>query len=82
MRITLPAGSYDTKAIIEIINSTIQNDATIQSFREETKFNLSSEKTVYLDLPEITDSYGRTAIQLQKEIINVFMSRGLFTGLR
>ena len=31
IRITLPAGSYD-KAIIEIINNTIQNDTTIQSF--------------------------------------------------
>ena len=29
IRITLPAGSYDNKAIIEIINNTIQNDATI-----------------------------------------------------
>ena len=35
IRITLPAGSYENKAITEIINNTIQNDATIQSFREE-----------------------------------------------
>ena len=72
--ITLHAGSYDNKAIIEIINNTIQNDATIQSFREETKFDLSTRKTVYLELPKIIDSYGRTAIQLQEEIINVSMS--------
>ena len=77
IRITLPAGSYDNKAIIEIINNTIQNDATIQSFREETKFDLSTGKTVYLELPKVTDSYGRTAIQLQEEIINVSMSREL-----
>ena len=32
IRITLPAGNYDNKAIIEIINNTTQNDATIQSF--------------------------------------------------
>ena len=32
IRITLPAGSYVNKAIIEIINNTIQNDVTIQSF--------------------------------------------------
>ena len=38
--ITLPAGSYDNWAIIEIINNTIQNNATIQSFLEETKFDL------------------------------------------
>ena len=44
IRITLPAGSYDNKAIIEIINNTIQNVATIQSFREGTKFDLSTEK--------------------------------------
>ena len=77
IRITLPAGSYDNKAIIEIINNTIQNDATIQSFREETKFDLSTGKTVYLELPKVIDSYGRTAIQLQEEIINVSMSREL-----
>ena len=75
--ITLPAGSYDNKAIIEIINNTIQNDATIESFREETKFDLSTEKSVYLELPKIIDLYGRTAIQLQEEIINVSMSREL-----
>ena len=77
IRIILPAGSYDNKAIIEIINNTIQNDATIQSFREETKFDLSTGKTVYLELPKIIHSYGRTAIQLQKEIINVSMSHEL-----
>ena len=77
IRITLPAGSYENKAIIEIINNTIQNDATIQSFREETKFDLSTRKTVYLELPKVIDSYGRTAIQLQEEIINVSMSREL-----
>ena len=77
IRITLPAGSYENKAIIEIINNTIQNDATIQSFREETKFDLSTGKTVYLKLPKVIDSYGRTAIQLQEEIINVSMSREL-----
>ena len=77
IRITLPAGSYENKAIIEIINNTIQNDATIQSFREETKFDLSTGKTVYLELPKVIDSYGRTAIQLQEEIINVLMSREL-----
>ena len=74
IRITLPAGSYENKAIIEIINNTIQNDATIQSFREETKFDLSTGKTVYLELPKVIDSYGRTAVQLQEEIINVSMS--------
>ena len=74
IRITLPVGSYDNKAIIEIVNNTIQNDATIQSFGEETKFDLSTGKTVYLELPKIIDSYGRTAIQLQEEIINVSMS--------
>ena len=77
IRITLPAGSYENKAFIEIINNTIQNDATIQSFREETKFDLSTGKTVYLELPKVIDSYGRTAIQLQEEIINVSMSREL-----
>ena len=77
IRIALPAGSYDNKAIIEIINNTIQNDAMIQSFREETKFDLSTGKTVYLELPKVIDSYGRTAIQLQEEIINVSMSREL-----
>ena len=77
IRITLPAGSYENKAIIEIINNTIQNDATIQSFREETKFGLSTGKTVYLELLKVIDSYGRTAIQLQEEIINVSMSRKL-----
>ena len=49
----------------------------IQSFREETKFDLSTGKTVYLELPKLIDSYGRTAIQLQEEIINVSMSREL-----
>ena len=77
IRIILPAGSYDNKAIIEIISNTIQNDATIQSFREETKFDLSTGKSVYLELPKIIDSYGRTDIQLQEEIINVSMSREL-----
>ena len=77
IRITLPAGSYDNKAIIEIINNTIQNDTTIQSFREDTKFDLSTGKTVYLELPKIIDSFGRTAIQLQEEINNVSMSREL-----
>ena len=81
IRITLPAGSYDNKAIIEIINNTIQNDATIKSFREETKFDLSTEKSVYLELPKIIDLYGRTAIQLQEEIINVSMSRELAFSL-
>ena len=77
IRITLPAESYDNKAIIEIINNTVQNDALIQSFREETKFDLSTGKPVYLEPPKIIDSYGRTAIQLQEEIINVSMSREL-----
>ena len=77
IRITLPAGSYDNKAIIEIINNTVQNDTTIQSFREETKYDLSTGKTVYLELPNIIDSYGRTTIQLQEEIISVSMSREL-----
>ena len=77
IRITLPARSYDNKAIIEIINNTIQNDATIQSFREETKFDLSTGKSVYLELPKIIGSYRRTTIQLQEEIINVSMSREL-----
>ena len=74
IRITLPAGSYDNKAIIDIINNTIQNDTTIQSLREETKYDLSTGKTVYLELPKVIDSYGRTAIQLQEEIISVSMS--------
>ena len=74
IRITLPAGNYDNKAIIEIINNTIQNDTTIQSFREETKCDLSTGRTVYLELPKVIDSYGRTAIQLQEEIISVLMS--------
>ena len=77
IRIALPAGSYDNKAIIEIINNTIQNDATIQSFREETKIDLSTGKSVYLELPKIIDSYGKTAIKLQEEIFNVSMSREL-----
>ena len=77
IRITLPAGSYDNKAIIEIINNTIQNDTTIQSFREETKINLSTGKYVYLELPKVIDSYGRTAVQLQEEIISVSLSREL-----
>ena len=77
IRITLPAGSYDNKAIIGIINNTTQNDTTIQSFREETKYDLSTGKTVYLELPKVIDSYGRTAIQLQEEIISVSMSREL-----
>ena len=77
IRITLPAGSYDNKAIIEIINNTIQNDTTIQSFHEEIKFDLSTGKPVYLELPKVIDSYRRTAIQLQEEIINVSMSRKL-----
>ena len=46
IRITLPVGSYDKKAIIEIINNTIENNATIQSFQEETKFDRSTGKTV------------------------------------
>ena len=33
IRITFSAGSYDNKAIIEIINNTIQNDGTIQFFQ-------------------------------------------------
>ena len=82
IRITLPAGSYDNKVIIEIINNTIQNDATIQSFREEMKFDLSTRKSVYLELPKIIDSYGRTAIQLQEEIINVSISHELAYLLR
>ena len=77
IRITSPAGSYDNKAVIEIINNTIQNDAIIQSFREEMKFDLSTGKTVYLELPKIINSYGRTGIQLQEELINVSMSRKL-----
>ena len=78
IRITLAARSYDNQAIIEIINNTIQNDATIQSFREEMKFDLSTGiRSVYLELPKVIDSYGRTAIQLQEEIINVSMSREL-----
>ena len=77
IRITLSAGSYDNKAIIEIINNTMQNDTTIQSFREETKYDLSTGKTVYLELPKVIDSYGRTAIQLQDDIISVSMSREL-----
>ena len=77
IRITLPAGSYDNKAIIKIINNTVQNDATIKSFREEMKFDLSTGESVYLELAKIIDSYGRTVIQLQEEIINVFMSREL-----
>ena len=32
---------------------------------------------MYLELPKVIDSYGRTAIQLQEEIINVSMSREL-----
>ena len=32
IRITLLAGGDDNKAVIEIINNTIQNDATVQSF--------------------------------------------------
>ena len=32
---------------------------------------------MYLELPKVIDSYGRTAIQLQEEIINVSMSRVL-----
>ena len=77
IRITLPAGSYDNKAIMGITNNTIQNDATIQSFREGTKLDLPSGKSVYLELPKIIDSYGRTAIQFQEEIINVSMSHEL-----
>ena len=65
IRITLPAGSYDKKAITEIINNTIQNDATIQSFQEQTKFDLSTGKSVYLEFPKLIDSYRRTAIPLQ-----------------
>ena len=34
IRITLPSGSYDNKAIIEIINNTIENDSTIQRRNE------------------------------------------------
>ena len=41
------------------------------------KFDLSTGKTVYLELLKIIDSYRRTAIQLQEEIINVSMSRKL-----
>ena len=82
IRITLSAGSYDNKAIIEIINNTVQNDTTIQSLREDRKFDLSTGKTVYRELPKIIDSYGRTAIQLQEEIINVSMSRELAYLLR
>ena len=37
---------------------------------------------MYLELPKIIDSYGRTAIQLQEEIINVSMSRELAYLLR
>ena len=77
IRIALPAGSYDNKAIIEIINNTIQNDATTQSFREETKIDLSTGKSAYLELPKIIDSYARTAIQLQEEIFNMSMPREL-----
>ena len=77
IRIILPVGSYDNKAIIEIVNNTIQNNALIQSFREERKFDLFTGKPVSLELPKIIDSYGRTAIKLQEEITNISMSREL-----
>ena len=41
------------------------------------KFDLFTGKTVHLELPNIIDSYGRTAIQLQEEIINGSMSHEL-----
>ena len=67
IRITLPAGSYDNKAIIEIINNTIQNDTTIQSFREETKFDLSTGKTVYLELPKVIVHMGEPLFNFRKK---------------
>ena len=67
IRITLPAGSYDNKAIIEIINNTIQNDTMIQSFQEETKYDLSTGKTVYLELPKVIDSYGEPLFNFRKK---------------
>ena len=65
-KITLPAGSYD-KAIIGIINNTIQNDTTIQSFREEMKYDLSTGKTVYLELPKVIYSYGEPLFNFRKK---------------
>ena len=54
-----------------------KNRGALQSFREETKFGLSIGKAVYLELPKIIYSYGRTDIQLKEEIIDVSMSHEL-----
>ena len=52
LRITLPAGSYDNKAIIEIINNTRQNDARRNEIRSVHR------KNCVPGTPKVIDSYG------------------------
>ena len=75
--ISIAAGNYDTKIIIDLINQAIQDNEDLQTYRQKTKVILSNGKSFFLEIPKVMDAQGRTAFQLQEEIKSIKISREL-----
>ena len=75
--ISIAAGTYDTEAIVDLINQAIQENEDLQTYRQKTKLVLSNGKSFFREIPKIMDAQGRTAFQLQEEIKSIGISREL-----
>ena len=75
--ISIAAGTYDTKVIVDLINRAIQDNEDLQTYRQKTKLILSNCKSFFREIPKIIDAQERTAFQLQDEIKSIGISREL-----
>ena len=72
--ISIAAGTYDTEAIIDLINQAIQNNEDLQTYRQKSELVRSNGKSFFGEIPKIMDAQGITAFQLQDEIKSIGIS--------
>ena len=75
--ISIAAGTYDTKVIVDLINQAIQDNKGLQTYRQKTKLVLSNGKSFFREIPKIIDAQRRTAFQLQDEVKSIGISHEL-----
>ena len=54
--ISVAAGTYDTEAIVVLINQAIQDNEDLQTYHQKTKLVLSNGKSFFQEIAKIIDA--------------------------